>query len=225
MAERLFTDPALRDAYRALMRDNPGGHIDEATWDRIVATEIDPAERETAFDHVVTCDRCSRIWRGVLALQEEARNQGLLDRETTPTSWRARRSLGEGGWRGRLVPLAAAAILIVAISGLLISRRAPDADAVRSTTALATVDGLMMSYSAEGVPVFIWAPVRAATGYRVELFTDDGRPVWARDVEAPPLRWPADAPRTTGAFRWRVVANGSSGVVAQSPLTAVEISR
>ena len=38
MAELPFVDPALRQAYRALMLERPGaGHLDDATWDRLAA--------------------------------------------------------------------------------------------------------------------------------------------------------------------------------------------
>lgn len=215
MVERLFTDQALQDAYRALMRDGAAaGHLDEATWDRIVAGEIDPAGRDTAFDHVVSCERCARVWRGVLALKSEAESQGLIAREVPATSWRA-----------RLWPAAAAAAVLLAISGVMVMRQPRVDDPTRSASALATVEGLMMAYAADGVPTLVWTPVPDATRYHVEVFTDDGRPVWDREIATPPLGWPGDEPRVKGSYRWRVEASQGDRVLARSRLTPLELSR
>jgi hypothetical protein len=217
MVERLFTDRTLQDAYRALMQAAAAtGHIDESTWDRIVANQIEPDARDRVFDHVLECDDCARVWRGVLALQEEAAAAGLVARE---------RPAAPRWWQSGLVPLAAAAALVIAVSGVLMTRQPPETATVRSSTAIPALDGLMMSHSSEGVPMFIWTPVPGAARYHVELFTDDGRPVWSREVDAPPMRWPGDVPRSTGTFHWRVEAIGPEGVTARSRLTAVEISR
>jgi hypothetical protein len=211
MADRLFTDPALRDAYRALMRDNPGTHVDEATWDRIVSGELDDHRRTELFDHITACNRCAAIWRGVLSLQEEAAKEGLMASEIP---W----------WKSRLAPLAAAAALVIAIGGVMIMRQ-PGTDTLRSTAGLATVEGLMMAYAADGMPTLVWTPVPDATRYRVEVFTDDGRPVWDRETATPPFRWPDDQPRAKGAYRWRVDALNGDTVTARSPLTPMELSR
>jgi hypothetical protein len=215
MAERLFSDPALRDAYRALMRDNRDAHIDDATWDRIVVGELDDDRRGELFDHIAACDRCAGIWRGILALQDAAAAEGLVEREPAPGSV----------WR-RVLPLAAAAVLVVAIGGLLMMRQSqPVQEPTRSAAGLAAVEGLMMAYAADGVPTLVWTPVPEATRYRVDVFTDDGRPVWQRDAASPPLKWPDDAPRVKGSYRWRVEASDGDTVLARSRLMPMELSR
>ena len=218
MAEPLFPDRALQDAYQALTQSRPGaGHIDERTWDQIVAEEIDPAARDAAFDHVIQCEDCSRVWRGILTLRSEAESQGLIAPAAPARS---------SPWRSRLVPLAAAAALVIAVAGLMISRSpSPDANAVRGAATLPPIDGLMMALDPEGVPTFVWPPVATAERYRVEMFSEDGRPVWSGEVGAPPARWPADVPRTQGAYRWRVEAVSDGIVVARSRLTPVGIVR
>lgn len=217
MAELPFADPALRQAYHALMRDRSGtGHLDDATWDRLASHEIDQAARDQAFDHIVSCDRCSLIWRGVLALTAEAEAQGLL-----PRNGQARPL-----WRSPIVALAMAATLVIAIGGTFLTRQpAPGPDTVRSSGTLAPIDGLMIANDAAGVPMFVWAPVTGATRYQLEIFSGDGRPLWSGEIAAPPSRWPDAVPRTKGAYRWRVAALGADGALARSRLTPLEITR
>jgi hypothetical protein len=217
MADPVFADRALQDTYRALIAESaPGGHLDEATWDALAGSHADAARREAAFDHVVACERCSRIWRGVLALREEAETQKLIPRAPVPvTPW----------WKASLVPLAAAASLLVVIGGLYVSRQGTAPEVTRTTGAMAPIETLMTAYGNDGVPAFVWVPVANVDRYRVEVFTDDGRPVWTREVAQPPAAWPGDIPRQSGTFRWRVAALRGGDVVARSAIVAVEITR
>jgi hypothetical protein len=117
MADPLFTDRALRDAYRSSMPGSGGGHVDAAAWERIASGEIDPADRDAAFDHVVQCEACSRVWRGLLDLKSEAEAQGLMPGAPATSSW----------FRSPVAALAVAASVIV-VSGLIVlrqSQRAP----------------------------------------------------------------------------------------------------
>jgi hypothetical protein len=217
MAELPFADPALRRAYRALMLDRPDtGHLDEATWDRLAGNEIEQAARDEAFDHIVSCDRCSTIWKGVLALAAEAETERLIPREGQARPF----------WRTPIVTLAIAATLVIAIGGLFLMRSpAPAPDTVRSNGTLAPIEGLMMAYDPNSVPAFVWPPVPAATNYRVEVFSEDGRPIWSADVAAPPTRWPGDVARAKGAYRWRVEAMTGDQSIARSRLTPMELTR
>lgn len=217
MADPLFTDRALQEAYRMLMRDHAGaGHLTEAAWDRLVSGDAGDAERAELFDHVLACERCSTIWRGVLALQQDAAAQGLVAPAVQPRA----------SWRSPAVALAIAATLILAVGSVFIIRRpAPVADTVRSGDQLATIDGLMMAYDRDYVPTFVWPPVISATQYRVEVFSADGKPVWSRTQAAPPLPWPADVTAAKGAYRWRVEALKGDTVIARSRLTAMELTK
>jgi hypothetical protein len=119
----MFTDRALQDAYRALMR-NGSGHLDEAAWDRLAAREAGQPERDRLFDHIASCDECARIWRGVLALQEGAEADGLLERQAP----------ARAGWmRSPLVGLAIAATLAIVTGTVLL--RTPEPAPTASTTA------------------------------------------------------------------------------------------
>ena len=216
MAEPLFTDNGLQDAYRALMKDGTGeGHLDEATWDRIASGDIAPSARDHAFDHVVECAACSRVWRGILELKNEAESQGLIApaaRSSPPA------------WRSRYVPLAIAATIAIAVAGVLLTRLpAPQPGTVRGTATVAAIEGLMMAYDPGGVPTLVWPPNPAATHYRVEVFFEDGRPAWSADIATPPARWPDNTPRAKGAYRWRVDALDADTVIARSRLTRMEI--
>jgi hypothetical protein len=217
MAELPFVDPALRRAYRALMLDRPGtGHLDEASWDRLAANELDQAARDVAFDHIVACDRCSMIWKGILALTAEAETLGLIPREGQARPF----------WRSPIVTLAIAATLVIVIGGAYLTRTPPPApDTVRSSGTLAPIEGLMMAYDPNSVPAFVWPPVAAATSYRVEVFSEDGRPIWTADVAAPPTRWPGDVARAKGAYRWRVEAMNGEQSIARSRLMPMELTR
>jgi hypothetical protein len=99
-----------------------------------------------------------------------------------------------------------------------------DRTALRGNEA-AVVSGLSATIGADGVPTLAWTLLPAATSYRVGLFSADGQPVWTREVERPPARWPEDVPRSVGAYTWRVEALAAGVVVARSRLSALEIAR
>src|SRR5690349_3854619 len=158
MAESPFVDRGLQDAYQALMKRGVGGdHLDEATWDRLASDAIDPSARDHAFDHVVECAHCSQVWRGILALKSEAETQGLIP--AAPSS--------PPLWRSRYMALAIAATLVIAVGGVLLTRRpVPESGTVRSTSEVKTIEGMMMAYDSAGVPTLVWPPAFAATSYR-----------------------------------------------------------
>jgi hypothetical protein len=217
MADLLFTDRSLQDQYRALMRRNTEGHLDEATWDRLTGQAVPADERATLFDHIVTCEHCSTIWRGVLALRTEAETHGLIAPDVVARS---------SSWlRSPMIGAAIAATLVLAVGGIYLSQRAPVEPAGTRGNAAPPVEGLMMAYNAEGVPNFVWTPQSDATRYRVEVFSEDGRPIWTREVTVPIVQWPADVPRAKGAYRWRVDAMSGADMIARSRLTVLELSR
>jgi len=189
-------------------------HPDETTWEQLAHGELAPSVRDAWFDHILECEQCTQVWRGLTLLKTEAEAQGLV--VDTPTA----------ATRSWWMPLAAAATLVLAVGGFLITRpTVSDTEVVRSSTALPAIEGLMMAYDPQNIPTLVWPPVPTATGYVVEVFTDDGRPTWRREVAAPPLRWPAETPRTKGAYRWRVEALNADGPLARSRLTPMELAR
>src|SRR5436190_5543343 len=114
MADPLFTDRALQDAHRALMMKGPAGaHLDEGMWDRLAGDELSASERDHLFDHIVSCEACATIWRGLSALRDEAQSQGLIPADAPAAS---------RSFRSPLVALAVAASVIL-VSGLVVFRQ------------------------------------------------------------------------------------------------------
>lgn len=185
-------------------------HLDEATWERLATGALGDPARQRALDHVVGCRRCTAVYRSVLALTASAREEGLLPRPTPPV----RRWLPAG-----LAAMAACAALFALWP--VAPERLDQPSAMRGGE-LASVALLPTVRSQGGRPELAWAPVEGATRYRVAVFTEEGLPVWSREVDAPPVRWPAEAPEATGACRWRVEALRAGGLVARSPLTALQ---
>lgn len=215
MAGDRFDERELQGAYQAWMRTDHGSHLDEAAWQRLGAGDAMQSERELLFAHIMTCATCSEVWRGVSLLKHEAEAGGLIER----------RSVRQSFLRSMLIPVAIAAVLVIAIGTVVMRRPAPAGDVVRGATALSSVEGLMMAYAADGTPTLVWTPVATAATYRVEIFSEDGQPIWTGDIAGPPLRWPPETPRTKGLYRWRVAAINGDGTIARSRLMPLELSR
>jgi hypothetical protein len=191
-------------------------HPDEATWERLASGELDRGARDAAFDHILTCERCALIWRGVLALKSEAQSEGLIPHDSPASNaW----------FRSPLVGLAIAATLLVIVGGVYLMRRPVTDVTTERGSGVPPVEGLMMAANSAGVPMLVWAPIATASGYNVEVFTDDGRPAWTRNVSSPPVRWPDDVARTPGKYHWRVEALIGAEVVARSRLATLEIKQ
>jgi hypothetical protein len=190
------------------------GHPDEATWERLAAGELDAAARDAAFDHITACERCSRIWRGLLTLKGDAQAQGLIPADVPARApWR----------QSPIVTLAIAATLILAIGGVVINRRLNDQAKSRGN-AMALVEEPATTTGADGVPTLTWKPTSGASQYRVEMFSEDGTPVWSLEAKAPPARWPVDVLRKAGTYRWRVEALNAGAVLARSRLVVLTVA-
>jgi hypothetical protein len=188
-------------------------HLDEDTWERLAMNQLAAPARAEALRHVMACARCRTIYRGVLALEESAREAGLgPPRRAAP----ATRWLLAGG-----ATLAAVAAVLL-VWWRIGTSDAPSGPALRGAPAVITVRAVARIEPGRELS---WAAVAAAHRYRVEIFAEDGQPVWLGESAAPSIAWPAAA-STPGAYRWRVEALDEGGaVVARSPLTAVELAR
>lgn len=191
------------------------GHVDEATFERLALNEIGAGERARLFDHITGCDTCARVWRGLLDLRREAEIEGLIPPAIAPIPI----------WRSPIVALAVAATLVVVIGGVVLNRQTSDDSTTLRSGTTAGVEELSAVAGAGGTPTLSWSPVPAATGYRLDVFSEDGQLVWTRDVTAPPLSWPDDVPRSAGLYRWRVEALAEGAVVARSRLAEFEVPR
>lgn len=190
------------------------GHPDDATWERLATGELDPAARDAAFDHITSCERCSRIWRGVLTLKSEAQLRRLIPADAR-SSWQ----------RSRTVMLAVAATLVLAVGGITFDRYLIKDEAKSRGNAAALVEDATTTIGADGVPTLTWKPTTGASQYLVEVFFEDGRPAWSLDVEAPAARWPADVLRTPGIYRWRVDALNAGSVLARSRIVTLTVAQ
>ena len=168
---------------------------------------VSAAAGEFNTAHLLVCAQC----RDEVARLRTV-NADLGARATSARRWRP---------IGLAIGIAAALFLAVWI---IPHRTADDRSAIRGDADVG-IAGLLATTDAGGVPTFSWTLLAAATSYRLEVFSADGQPAWSRDVGAPPVRWPADAPRTLGAYRWRVDALSAGIVVARSTLGSVDITR
>ena len=104
----------------------------------------------------------------------------------------------------------AAALLIVGLAALQLSRPVPD------LTVRGAADSAAQPRSGSHLRTpplqLAWAPVGTATAYRVEIYDERAESLWRSDrVEATTLQLPAElrARLVRGTFLWRVRAEGS----------------
>lgn len=185
--------------------------------------------------HVLVCSRCRdevALLRTINAdLTRTSRRSGwiarLVRRRVPAREAGAQSETLPGRLARRWRPIGLAALAAAAASFVfwLGPDRPADDQTVLRGGAPAVVDLLPATTGADGVPTFTWTPRKAATRYRVSLFTEDGRLVWAREVASPPARWPDEVVRTAGAYRWRVEALAGGAVAARSRLAELEVRR
>ena len=191
-------------------------HLDDATWERLAMGELAPDERRVAGVHIVARDQCRTIHRGLHALEEIARDEGLIEpREIPPRPARVHRPL----WRP--IAAAASALAAAAVIAIVAWPRSPGTNhAVRGEGDRAVE---LLPIAAPCSPCeFAWKPVPGAARYRVEVFTAEGRVAWSAEVDGGSATWPArDA--APGAYQWRVEALDRDGVIAHSTIAPVVV--
>lgn len=210
-------------------------HLDDLTWERLAMAELPAAERATTLRHVTSCKECAAIYKAVLALETRVRTAGLEGPPAViaapdepvdePAGAAPAPAPGTGRAARRRWRWAAAGTALAAAAALLVWARLratdPDVDpGIRRGAGHTTVE-LVAPHGTP--PSLAWRPFAGAARYRVSVFTDDGRRVFAREVDAPPLVWPAEVPAAPGAYRWKVEALGDAGVIAGSSLQAFRI--
>lgn len=193
--------------------------IDDDTWERLAMGELSAAERARVLGHVTGCRECAAIYRGLARLEADARAAGLgapppsVDavaaavREPTARRWGPRPWLA-----GAMVGLAAAAVVL-----LWVRARSPEELEPGHRRGAGRAEVVLLA-PAGAPPTLAWQPVAGAVGYRVSVFTADGRPVLVREVTAPPLVWPAEVAAPAGELRWKVEALGREGPLGTSRL-------
>ena len=174
-----------------------------------------PARAE-ALRHIMACERCRIIHRGLRALEEGARAAGLgppLPASSATRSW-----IMVGG-----VLAAVAAVLLV--WWRVGSGAGPARPTLRGERAVIIVQA---SAQMRAGGELRWTGVPDAIRYRVAIFGPDGAPAWQGET-APPsptaMAWPEEV-TAPGTYRWRVEALDARGqIVARSLLTPVELVR
>ena len=186
--------------------------------DEIVAA----AAGEIRPPHLLVCSRC----RDEVVMLRDVNTDLTNGSRVGRASGGSVRSVVPGNtsfryWSAPIIALAAAAVVLVVWIG---PRREAGDTTLRGGT-LTAVEQLTATTMADGVPAFSWTPLAAATNYRVAVFSEDGRPVWTREIVAPPTRWPADVLRNPGSYRWRIEALNAGAVIARSRLAELEVAR
>jgi TolA-binding protein len=119
-------------------------HLEDATWERLALNELTAAERDAAFDHVLSCAECSGIWKAVTTLEEGASREGLIAPAKTAPDVTASRT-----W-----PYAIAASVALAATGYFLLRQpaptaaptiAPPAAIVAQSTPPAWLDAFPLT--------------------------------------------------------------------------------
>lgn len=187
-------------------------HLDETTWERLALDELAPEDRQRALAHVVSCPRCTTVWKSVLALEREARAfdpSGPPPRVLAP---RSRRWLAGGV----AVALAAAAVLAI----VLVRRPHDEGRVLRGSGATLEVAS---PRGEVGRPVrFAWTPVAGADRYRLELFSGPGELAWSTTVTDGPYEVPAGVELGQARFA-RVTALAGDRPITSSRLVEITI--
>ena len=187
-------------------------HVAEDTWEKLATGELDPAARAEALRHLVGCPRCRTIHRAVRALGDGARAQGLVPppRRSRIRAW----TLGAG--------VAAAAVAAVTVIAVISIRDADRPERTMRGDGSAAEIVISRPGRIRAGDAIAWSAVAGATGYRVDVFSDDGRPVWDGRTTVPTVACPVLA---AGAYRVRVEAIAADGTrAATSPLVAIEVA-
>jgi tetratricopeptide (TPR) repeat protein len=93
---------------RVYRRPVRGPHVGEDTWVSLAAGDLSPEAKAAALAHVVTCEDCTRVWRGITALEDEARAGGVLPAQSrTPFT-----ALRAAPWLAVAAGIALAVLLI-----------------------------------------------------------------------------------------------------------------
>lgn len=207
----------LRAAY-ATLAPAPG-HLEPADWEALISRASSGPEREAHLEHLVRCPECTRTWKALLALAEEA--QAL---DPTLAAPRQRRATPAALWLG----VGAAAATVAAVLLLPILRpnhaeRAPGGD-LRSGGAAQLVALTPAGVQEKRPDTFHWKPFAGADAFRVHLFSEEGLPVWT-SPPAPALEvaLPAEIQLQPGVYHWWVEATRAGERVGASPLRVFEL--
>jgi hypothetical protein len=198
----------------------PSGHPEEETWVRLAAHELPVPETQALSDHLARCPECSRIYRAVSQLEQEAR---AFD----PAVPAPRRS---GGWNrlalgGGLAAAAVLAWIAVRPPAPLVSP--PPPDELRGGSAAAAVPVRPQGSLTARPAVFEWKPAADTRAYRVQVLNAHGDTVWSSgEVAGTAVALPADVALPPGRYQWQVLAIPTGGgQMSASGMAGFDLSR
>ncbi len=225
-----FTDEELRAAYgqaRGTGRPTTRGAACPSPEALLAAARadagVDETERLRTLDHALRCPAC----RPELALLHAVSGAHGAPVEL-PNQRPPGRVVGHiGTWR-RVVPLAAAASLVLAVGVATIARRGPTGESPAGETLRAGGGELPLVAPGDGAAVatatpvaFAWRAVPGAFRYTLEVTTTDGTVVLSTQTADTLLSAPLRA--AAGEYRWSVRAEAGDGSVRRSEARALHM--
>ncbi|MFQ5525885.1 MAG: hypothetical protein ACE5GX_06440 [Thermoanaerobaculia bacterium] len=220
MTERKSLSLMPGASWQWAVSDHPG----EESWERLATGAVSGDERLAILDHVVACAECTRIYRALVVLEENAREiepelpaGGLIIEPEKGRRFDSKTLFG-----GLALAAAAALVLLVRVPG---PSPLPEGD--REVTRAPGAERPVLLEPGEGAAwtsAFRWQVLDGATGYRLELLDAVAEPLWAADVgTVVVLDWPAEVERRPGRHYWRVIAILGSGTEVASELASFEV--
>lgn len=170
-------------------------HIDDTTWEALAMGELDAGARREALAHVVDCDECSAIFKGLKELEAGARE---FD-EAAPGAAPGRRL-------GRRLMIAGTAVLAAA-AALLVYTYVRGGDGASGSRVVRSGGDAGVVLRAGPPGQLAWEPVAGADAYRVRIYSEDGTLVWTSpEVTATSLERPEEP--ATGFWEVEALAGG-----------------
>jgi len=202
----------LKGAYRDLQDQGAGCPAPEVL--AALAVGERGSESERIADHVVGCRRCSEDMQVLLRTHAEA----------------SIRLSGHGAARRRLFSAVAAALAIVVLAGLLLTRRPSSSMPSGASVERGGVPDLGIRVTPQsGAQLdsppneFEWPPQSDAVGYRLLLYDSSGVAIWTseRASEAHVRLSATERARVTpgGSYFWVVEAEGRTDKTRLGPFT------
>ena len=196
------------------------GHPDEEAWVRLAAHELPPAETQALSDHLARCGECTRIYRALSHLEEQARtfDPAVPARPRNPGRWNVFALAGG---------VAAAAVLAWVVVRPLPPPVIPSPTQELRGGSAAPLPLRPVGTQTTRPSVFEWKPTEAARAYRVQLFDGQGDRIWSSgEITGTTVALPADVALRPGRHYWQVMAvPAGGGGMSASPMADFDIPR
>ncbi len=202
-------DPETADwkrAYRDLQGAGSEACPPAETLAALAVNELPPNERDRVADHSVACRRCAADLQVLMQTDAEAAG--------------ANRAASRAPMR---LFVMAAAVVLLGVAGVLLTRRPPAVqDVVRGTLPAGIQVTPGNGAELNGAPErFEWPAQQDADGYRVKLFDSSGEALWQSErvsrpnVGLPPLQ--RSLLKNGQAYYWTVEVEGPTGKTRIGP--------